>query len=735
MTERGSSEKWSAAKASEPGNPNKFPIPPLIPGSSATPSTAAASVSAEMALSSQAKPYLPETTAEDLLEDGKSGHLVPMAKIFPGGENLRRKLLWLLKNWQFWVVLATISAGGVGIFAVALLLKLPAVPNCPSMYWPTASASMRLYCAQLAAKKQTVKDLLEAIALVKTLPADHPLREEANSQIKEWSLNILDLAQTSFDTGKIDEAIDIAKKIPNDVPAYQLVEKRLTSWKSLWSKAEGIYRNAEEELRKENFSQAFREAVRLLYIGNNYWETTKYEELNNLITSARDDGETLIKARNLSERGGVKNLLEAIKLAESIKPQSYLYQEAQKYIVQVGRKMMDRAYSLLEDKNVDEAIAIARQIPNSANLQAEVQDFLNLAEAQSVAREGSAASLEQAIAMVQKLSPDRPLYSKGQDFIIRWQREMQDIVHLDKARQLAQLGTASDLKSAIKEVALIPANHPRADEARAEISRWTAQIQTMEDRPYLERADRMAILGDPTSLQAAIEEAKQIRAGRALYPEAQEKIRKWTGIIQRIQDQPYLDRARQLASEGNLPDAIATAQQIRPGRALYGEAQSELADWQAQIRGQQNLQAARRIAAEATPDALVSAIRLASQVPSSSSLRGEAEDAMNQWGYQLLSQAQDRATYDIPGAIAIARTIPAGTNAFAEAKAQIQVWQSILNPPAPPAPSPPPVAPAPVAPAPEPTTLPEQPLPSPEANSPEPVTPESTPENNPIPVN
>jgi len=49
-------------------------------------------------------------------------------------------------------------------------------------------------------------------------------------------------------------------------------------------------------------------------------------------------------------------------------------------------------------------------------------------------------------------------------------------------------------------------------------------------------------------------------------PRSPKKISNWTA--KRIEDQPYLDQARLLASNGNLPAAIAAAQQISSGRAL-----------------------------------------------------------------------------------------------------------------------------------------------------------------------
>ncbi|MBD0361174.1 MAG: chromosome segregation ATPase, partial [Coleofasciculus sp. C3-bin4] len=226
-------------------------------------------------------------------------------------------------------------------------------------------------------------------------------------------------------------------------------------------------------------------------------------------------------------------------------------------------------------------------------------------------------------------------------------------------------------------------------EARDEIRRWTSQVETLEDQPYLDRANQIASFGGAASLQEAIQEASRIAPGRALYKQAQEKIAQWTDTIQRQQDQPYLDQARALANAGNLPEAIRAAQQIRRGRALYGEAQSEIRSWQAEIEGQQRLQEAYRTATAGTAEALSEAIRVARQVPSSSTVKGDARVAVNRWSNDLLAMAQDRSSYNIAGAIKIAKMIPSGTEAYEAAQERIQSWQNILYPP-------PPLAPAPV---------------------------------------
>lgn len=646
-----------------------------------------------------------------------------------------RKRRSLFSSWSFWGILIVLLSGSLGFMSVALLFKLPSLPNCPSIFWPTASASLRLYCAQLAANKQTVGDLLEAIELVNTLPADHPLRAEINRHLEEWSLDILKLAETTFQAGRLSEAIGVARKIPSDVPAYSLVEERIERWESLWTKAEEIYKKAEQQLRESNWNQAFREAVQLLAVGNDYWATTKYDELVGLIQTAREESGKLDKAYKLARQGGLENLLAAIKQAEQIPQSSFAYKEARDLITDCGNKLIELAQERLENRDWQSVVAIANKIPPSLNLQVEAQDLLDLANAQSRAQEGTVEGLEAGIALAQKLNLGRPLYDKAQELITRWQREIEDVAHLDRARGLAQSATIPDLQAAITEAQLIPSANPRYLEAKAEINRWSSQIQTMEDRPYLDRATQLASFGDIGSLTEAINEANRVSQGRALYPEARRKVRTWTDQVERLQDQPYLDQARNLADAGNLSSAIATADQIRPGRALYRDAQSRIRQWtrqieriqdqpyldqaqvlansgnlasaiaaaeqigqgralyaeaqervrgwRAELQAQQGLQEALQLANSGTPDAIASAIQAARRVSNSSSVSSSAKEAINRWSYQLLAMAQERANSDLQAAIRIAEGIPSGTSAYSDAQRLIRAWRQSLQPQAP----------------------------------------------------
>ncbi|MBD2627460.1 chromosome segregation ATPase [Trichormus variabilis] len=603
--------------------------------------------------------------------------------------NLIEKIPRWMRGWVFWSVLLTLIPGSVAFLSIAMLLKLPSAPNCPKIFWPLASASVRLHCGQLAASKQTINDLLQAIALVKELPQNHPLRGQINTFLEEWSRDILQLADQSFQEGNLEEAIATARQIPEDLEARKLVEEQITKWQSIWSKAEAIYQESEKELRQRNWQSAFMLSSKLLRVNNKYWASTKYDQLNNIIVTAREDGEKLYKAENLAANRSVNDLLAAIKLAESIKPDSYLHQKAQELIPEFGRKMLNLAKARMEKRDADTALEIVRQIPPIASLQTEIDDFIVLGEAQRSAWTGTVFGLEAAISQAQQIDASRENYDQAQQLIARWQLEIEDVSRLEKARNLASQGTINELTAAISEVQMIPDSNPRANEARQEMGRWRGQVESIEDRPYLDRAEQIALLEDISSLQAAIAEAGQIRSGRALYPEARKKISTWTAKIQRIQDQPYLDQARIIADSGDLNAAVKEAQRIASsGRALAGEAQTAVDTWQEQIRARENWQKAREVAITGTPEALAEAIRLADRVSNRNVLRMDANVAIDQWSQQLLQMARSQSEFDVARSIQTARLIPRGSSAYRDAQEQIKTWRQFIIPQSSPEPSP-----------------------------------------------
>ncbi len=671
MREPGIPENWSIRKFANRGDRPRLPN--------------AANSSAGSQLPNNSNPESKELSAP-LQSSIKTKSLTPKRRRITGTPSPtppEGKLSKWLKNWMLWWGIAGLISSGVGVVAISMLLKLPAAPNCPAIFWPLATATVRLHCAEVAANKQSLKDLLEAIALVQALPKNHPLRAEINKSLQQWTEDILDLGDRAFQAGKLPEAIAIAKKIPQDVPAYQVVEQKIASWESIWKKAEDTYNQATSNLPKRDWHEAFMAAVRLLNVGNDYWATTKYEQLNQIIETAKEDANKFDKAAALGDRGGLSNLLAAIELAKEINTNSYSYKDAQVLIPSLGQEMLALAQNALERKDADEAISIANQIPAATNLQQEAKDLITIAEAWRSAWLDTVPGLEGAIAIAQKVTTDRPSYNKAQELIARWQLEIEDVAHLQRARELAKGGTIGDLTAAIAQAEVVPKENPRAIEAKGEVNRWRTKVQTIEDRPYLKRAEDLATAEDVGSLQAAINEASQINKGRALYSEARRKIRSWQQQIEQIEDRPLLDEARSLASIGNLPAAIDTAGKIKAGRSLSGEAQNAINDWEGQINARVNWQEARQIAIQGTPQSLAKAIRVANRIPNSSPLRYDANLAIAEWSNRILSIAQERGQSDIVGAIEVAKLVPLGTEAYPGAQDQIATWERFLNPPTP----------------------------------------------------
>lgn len=586
-----------------------------------------------------------------------------------------------LRQWQLWLILGLVVSMGSGALALVVLLRLPALPNCPAIFWPLASASLRMQCAQIAASKQTAQDLLEAIKLVDSLPKDHPLRGEADRLIELWSTDVLNLAEETFHEGQLQAAIDAARQIPAKATAYKLVETRVQRWEKVWKKAETLYQQAEAALRKMDWREAFSFAIRLTDVDNRYWQTTKYNELSAKITETREDGNKLGRAERLADEGGSKNILEAIKLAQAVGPNSLLFKRAQQLLPKFGNQLIKLAESRLDDRDLVGALAILDQLPNIGDLKERGRDMTVLANAQSQIWKDSIPSMEEAIAQAQRIGRDRPLFAKAQALIARWQLEIDALAQLEKARMLAQGGSPGDLSAAIAQASQISRSNPRWRQVNQEMDDWTRQIQSTEDRPILDQATMLAAGGDVNALQAAITVARNIGQGRALYREAQDKIADWTGQIQREEDQPTLDRARALANAGDLNGAIATARSIGAGRSLSGDAQADVRTWQKQIQTQENRQAAlqtlesaRAIANSASVDDLLRAIQLANQVPTGSDLRAEADGEMAAWSSQVLATADSRAGYDLPGAINLAQRIPSGTPAYAQAQQRLKTW-------------------------------------------------------------
>jgi hypothetical protein len=585
-----------------------------------------------------------------------------------------------IRSWVFWAIITLGISGGLVYLALGLLLNPRAVPNCPEIFVPMSSSSLRVYCGQLAASKETLPDLVAALNLIKDISPDDPTRSYVNTNIQKWSNIILRLAEISYQEGRYDEAVSAVKNVPDNVPAYKIIAKRLVQWEETWTKAQAIDKEARALLASSKWVNAYSVAVELTHLNNRYWATTKYQELADLVQIAKADSAKLDEAHALVKNINLADLLKAIEMASKIENKSFAYTEAQAIIATAAKQMLRLAKVELDRNNWQGALEIAKKIPEAPEIKVELQDTISLCEAQSHAKVGTVSDLETAISLLQSIKSDSPMYLQAQKFLGSWQLEIQDLTALQRARSFAAIGTVKDLQSAIIEAQRIPTNNPRGKEAAQTIAQWRKQIETVQDTPYFSAAENLANGGAPNGINRAIAQLSQIRPGRALYPQAQQKIQRWTADLERGQDGPILERAESLASSGNLRSAVEMGSRIGAGRAMYAQAQLKVRDWESQLQATDNLVAARRLANSNNPESLLGAIAAAARVPRSSPLRDEARSLMNEWSDRMLDIARSAATTDTRRAIAIASAIPSNTSAYNTARAEIQGWQQQVTP-------------------------------------------------------
>ena len=582
-----------------------------------------------------------------------------------------------LRSWPLVMLVLFGILGTTGGMAVVSLFRIPNLPNCRAIFWPTASASLRLQCAESYAAQGDVQNLLAAIALVDKLPKDHPLRSDIiNDRIEDWANLVLDLAERSFEEGKLEEAIESARKIPAKTAAAAVVEDRITRWQKIWKEGEDGFNTAIEKIKEKDFQSAFTLSVVLLDVDNDYWSTEKYNELTKKIGLAREDSRKLSEALGFAKDKTVKGYREALKRLREITEESVFYTEAQEERENIAKEMLAVGEDLLANRQLSQAQAMLNAVPRNIGLDEEIEDFQIFVTAYQQAWTGSVSGLENAINRMKKLGRNRPSYAKGQQLIARWEAEIQEVALLTQARQRASRGSTADLRAAIAMADRISRDSAQWEEAAAQIGDWQVRVETAQDRPILDRADQIAAAGNADSLRAAIQEAKKIPSSRALGSEADRRIATWNTRLQRIEDQPLLDQARQRASRGDRAGAIAIAARIGEGRALYDTAQEDIDRWQTQETGRERLGEATNAAARGDAQSLTNAIGIASRVPTNSDSRASAVSQINRWSWDLLQQAESVALRNLETAITLAGQIPIEAEAYEPAQIRIRDWQT-----------------------------------------------------------
>jgi hypothetical protein len=188
--------------------------------------------------------------------------------------------------------------------------------------------------------------------------------------------------------------------------------------------------------------------------------------------------------------------------------------------------------------------------------------------------------------------------------------------------------------------------------------------------------DQAVLLVEPVSASRfsyAIAKANQIPPGDALYAEAQQNIQRWSFVI--------LDIAKGRAKQGNFSGAIAAAKLVpKSQRGLSQQAQVLLEQWQGQLQLQQANQQRLRVASASVRRGLlpsyVQAIASARQIRAGQPSYSQAQILIGQWSQEIYNIALYRAARGrFSSAIEAASFVPKDAPTYSQAQKSISQWK------------------------------------------------------------
>jgi len=285
-------------------------------------------------------------------------------------------------------------------------------------------------------------------------------------------------------------------------------------------------------------------------------------------------------AEQFADGKRVQDFRQAILLISDIPEHDPLHNESQRLIEQWSRSILDLGETTFQAGDLEGAIKMAEMIPRAVHTfrlsEERIAQWQAIWDRAETIYQQAEDEIDQrkwsAVANTAK-----GLLSVGnQHWATAKHQELMQLLQAAQETQTLQAkqGNAPARRNSVQSTDTIDAYFQRRDREREQ-----------EARTQLAQARQLASNGSVENLQSAIDQASQILYGTPRYEEAQEDIQTWRSQIEMIEDQPYLDRARALASQGDIASieaAINEARQIGWGRSLYEEAYSAIEQWREQ---------------------------------------------------------------------------------------------------------------------------------------------------------
>ncbi len=407
------------------------------------------------------------------------------------------------------------------------------------------------------------------------------------------------------------------------------------------------------------------------------------------LTALSADMERIYCAEAAARTGELPKLMASINSLDHWTEDQPLYREAQRLVNEWSAQLLVIARQKMRTGDLDGAMAIVNEIPTSTPVYREVQESVAQwtalwSEAEGI-RTAALEAMEQqnwsaALSTIRELEYVPHDYWRVEQVIElsrRLWQERQGRNYEKEALALAASGKPTDFQAAMAVVAKIEADTFARRSMQPTLNQWSDALLTQGLQhwreaklteaialaelvvPNAERRlaaehlirlseSRQLALSTVThwhtsarhliSLREAIAAAQTIPQGSAVYAQAQDSITSWQ---QQLADLQQLQRAQATAALGtveSLQMAIAQANAVEPSHLRRVQAQTLAAHWRNEIQRREDaplLQRARRLAEPGTVSALKGAIAQAERVPMGRALRGEAQGLAYEWTQQI----------------------------------------------------------------------------------------------------
>jgi hypothetical protein len=567
----------------------------------------------------------------------------------------------------FWAVLAAM-VGGTGVTSYLMLIAVPPTPNCQGVL-PISVDSERLYCAQVGAETKQVPKLRSAVELVRGWTDRHPLYGESQRLLKSWSEDLLKIGKQQVNDGKIDQAIATIKIVPPSSPIYQDIQQTIAKWSIQSLDSSKIDGRFEQAMKTGDWNEAFVILQAVQQMKGSYWNGYKHDKMSSKLARERDGWDKLQEAKDALEtkdgddynvrakriaaavRAAAKKeqvveaplpkeptpILNAMKLANAIDKTTYVYQEGQVLRSKWSKHLVNLSVDLYQAQKFNEAIAIAQTVPQDVSSYPEAQDWVKLNQAHVWAGKRHLLALMDAIAQAKKIPKTSSIYTLAQTKQSNWQGMLKQQTQLQWAKTIASFQQPATLALAIQTAKQVPAQSELGKTIQSEVSTWSQQIETVDNRIILAKAKQIVNGGESlANLKAAVRLAGKITKDRPLGEEITASVAEWNEKIQVVEDRPILAQAIELAKQGHLERAITTASRITPGRSLYQDAQSQVRYWSMELQEVADRRTLDRAIFIYRQGHIANAIDLAATIGRRSPIYSDARSYVSDWRLLLI---------------------------------------------------------------------------------------------------